>query len=135
MVVALNEMICEYERIISHRKKIYDIRESPDQRDTLTPLPLLASFRVNIYPLQKKLTTKIPLKCKTVSCILLSHWYQFTIIHYWNRIYFRFNKLRMQLHLVFLFCLGLHFIIAMDKRILHGKQVTNFGRVIFGKHL
>ena len=30
--------------------------------------------------------------------------------------------------MVFLFCLGLHSIIAMDKRILHGKQVTNFGR-------
>ena len=37
----------------------------------------------------------------------------------------------MQFHMVFLFCLGLHSIIAMDKRILHGKQVTNFGRFFF----
>ena len=40
----------------------------------------------------------------------------------------------MQFHMVFLFCLGLHSIIAMDKRILHGKQVTNFGRVFYGKY-
>ena len=41
----------------------------------------------------------------------------------------------MQFHMVFLFCLGLHSIIAMDKRILHGKQVTNFGRFFLSMYL
>ena len=40
---------------------------------------------------------------------------------------FGFDKLNMQFHMVFLFCLILHSIIAMDKRILNGKRVTDFG--------
>ena len=41
---------------------------------------------------------------------------------------FWFVKLNMRFYMIFLLCLVHPSIIAMDKRILHGKQVTNFGR-------
>ena len=54
-------------------------------------------------------------------------------IDIWNHIIFWFYKLNMLCHIVFLFCFGLHFIIAMDKRIINGKLVTDFGRFFFWK--